>query len=340
MSDIQFSLTILAVVIILIMILFNWMRLIQYRKQKYTKNSSPYKDENNSSQKEKIPYNQDLSISEKYLLSNLPKDIYRDIDAIAFIKLRKASNTVVKLNLRDFIELPHTHIFIRKSEDLWNSTEGLSGPVSFDQILLAIQLVDRQGPISPAHLQTFQMLTEKTKNDLDGSLIWLSHSNIEVDATELNQFCALVDRMMTLTLIPKNNSFFDNEKLIDILRIDGFKENKDGYHVFKGRDKQPLFRISSLNQQPLSFNLDPYVQGILFQMDLPLTLSCKESFDAMLESITNFQKNLDCLLVDSNKKELNINHIERIRYQVEKIENQMTIKNIPSGSLCARRLFS
>lgn len=340
MSDIQFSLTILAVVIILIMILFNWMRLIQYRKQKYTKNSSPYKDENNSSQKEKIPYNQDLSISEKYLLSNLPKDIYRDIDAIAFIKLRKASNAVVKLNLRDFIELPHTHIFIRKSEDLWNSTEGLSGPVSFDQILLAIQLVDRQGPISPAHLQTFQMLTEKTKNDLDGSLIWLSHSNIEVDATELNQFCALVDHMMTLTLIPKNNSFFDNEKLIDILRIDGFKENKDGYHVFKGRDKQPLFRISSLNQQPLSFNLDPYVQGILFQMDLPLTLSCKESFDAMLESITNFQKNLDCLLVDSNKKELNINHIERIRYQVEKIENQMTIKNIPSGSLCARRLFS
>ncbi len=340
MSDIQFSLTILAVVISLIMILFNWMRLIQYRKQKYTKNSSPYKDENNSSQKEKIPYNQDLSISEKYLLSNLPKDIYRDIDAIAFIKLRKASNAIVKLNLRDFIELPHTHIFIRKSEDLWNSTEGLSGPVSFDQILLAIQLVDRQGPISPAHLQTFQMLTEKTKNDLDGSLIWLSHSNIEVDATELNQFCALVDHMMTLTLIPKNNSFFDNEKLIDILRVDGFKENKDGYHVFKGRDKQPLFRISSLNQQPLSFNLDPYVQGILFQMDLPLTLSCKESFDAMLESITNFQKNLDCLLVDSNKKELNINHIERIRYQVEKIENQMTIKNIPSGSLCARRLFS
>ncbi len=170
MSDIQFSLTILAVVIILIMILFNWMRLIQYRKQKYTKNSSPYKDENNSSQKERIPYNQDLSISEKYLLSNLPKDIYRDIDAIAFIKLRKASNAVVKLNLRDFIELPHTHIFIRKSEDLWNSTEGLSGPVSFDQILLAIQLVDRQGPISPAHLQTFQMLTEKTKNDLDGSV--------------------------------------------------------------------------------------------------------------------------------------------------------------------------
>ena len=340
MSDIQFSLTILAVVIILIMILFNWMRLIQYRKQKYTKNSSPYKDENNSSPKEKIPYNQDLSISEKYLLSNLPKDIYRDIDAIAFIKLRKASNAIVKLNLRDFIELPHTHIFIRKSEDLWNSTEGLSGPVSFDQILLAIQLVDRQGPISPAHLQTFQMLTEKTKNDLDGSLIWLSHSNIEVDATELNQFCALVDHMMTLTLIPKNNSFFDNEKLIDILRIDGFKENKDGYHVFKGRDKQPLFRVSSLNQQPLSFNLDPYIQGILFQMDLPLTLSCKESFDAMLESITNFQKNLDCLLVDSNKKELNINHIERIRYQVEKIENQMTIKNIPSGSLCARRLFS
>jgi FtsZ-interacting cell division protein ZipA len=75
-------------------------------------------------------------------------------------------------------------------------------------------------------------------------------------------------------------------------------------------------------------------------MDLPLTLSCKESFDAMLESITNFQKELECMLVDSNKKELNINHIERIRYQVEKIENQMVAKNIPSGSSCARRLFS
>jgi hypothetical protein len=340
MSDIQFALTILAVIIILIMIIFNWIRLIQYRKKNFTENSFLYKDENALSQEEKNPYNKDLSISEKYLLSNLPKEIYRDIDSIAFIKLNKATHAISKLNLRDFIELPHIHVYIRKNEDLWTATEGLSGSVSFDQILLAIQLVDRQGPISSAHTQTFKMLAEKTKNDLDGSLIWLSHANIEDDAKELNQFCALVDHMITLTLIPKNNGLFDNIKLLDILKTGGFKEGKDGYHVFKGRDKQPLFRITSLNQQPLSFNLDPYISGIRFQMDLPLTLNCKESFDVMLESITNFQKDLNCMLIDSNKKELNINHIERIRYQVEKIENQMITKNISPGSYCARRLFS
>ena len=321
------------------MIIFNWIRLIQYRKQKHAEDSFLY-DENGASQREKNSYDKDLSISEKYLLSNLPKDIYRDIDAIALIKLNKATRATSKLNLRDFIELPHAHSFIRKNEDAWQSTEGLSGSASFDHILLAIQLVDRQGPVSQAHIQTFRMLSEKTKNDLDGGLIWLSHSNIEEDAKELNQFCALVDHMMTLTLIPKNNGIFDNEKLIETLKIDGFKVNKDGYHVFKGRDKHSLFRVTALNHQPLSFNLDPFIQGILFQMDLPLTISCKDSFDTMLESITNFQKELECMLVDSNKKELNINHIERIRYQVEKIENQMVAKNIPPGSSCARRLFS
>ena len=321
------------------MIIFNWIRLIQYRKQKHAEDSFLY-DENGASQREKNSYDKDLSISEKYLLSNLPKDIYRDIDTIALIKLNKATRATSKLNLRDFIELPHAHSFIRKNEDAWQSTEGLSGSASFDHILLAIQLVDRQGPVSQAHIQTFRMLSEKTKNDLDGGLIWLSHSNIEEDAKELNQFCALVDHMMTLTLIPKNNGIFDNEKLIETLKIDGFKVNKDGYHVFKGRDKHSLFRVTALNQQPLSFNLDPFIQGILFQMDLPLTISCKDSFDTMLESITNFQKELECMLVDSNKKELNINHIERIRYQVEKIENQMVAKNIPPGSSCARRLFS
>ncbi len=321
------------------MIIFNWIRLIQYRKQKHAEDSFLY-DENGASQREKNSYDKDLSISEKYLLSNLPKDIYRDIDAIALIKLNKATRATSKLNLRDFIELPHAHSFIRKNEDAWQSTEGLSGSASFDHILLAIQLVDRQGPVSQAHIQTFRMLSEKTKNDLDGGLIWLSHSNIEEDAKDLNQFCALVDHMMTLTLIPKNNGIFDNEKLIETLKIDGFKVNKDGYHVFKGRDKHSLFRVTALNHQPLSFNLDPFIQGILFQMDLPLTISCKDSFDTMLESITNFQKELECMLVDSNKKELNINHIERIRYQVEKIENQMVAKNIPPGSSCARRLFS
>ena len=321
------------------MIIFNWIRLIQYRKQKHAEDSFLY-DENGASQREKNTYDKDLSISEKYLLSNLPKDIYRDIDAIALIKLNKATRATSKLNLRDFIELPHAHSFIRKNEDAWQSTEGLSGSASFDHILLAIQLVDRQGPVSQAHIQTFRMLLEKTKNDLDGGLIWLSHSNIEEDAKELNQFCSLVDHMMTLTLIPKNNGIFDNEKLIETLKIDGFKVNKDGYHVFKGRDKHSLFRVTALNQQPLSFNLDPYIQGIFFQMDLPLTISCKDSFDTMLESITNFQQELECMLVDSNKKELNINHIERIRYQVEKIENQMVAKNIPPGSSCARRLFS
>ncbi len=321
------------------MIIFNWIRLIQYRKQKNAEDSFLY-DENGASQRENNSYDKDLSISEKYLLSNLPKDIYRDIDAIALIKLNKATRATSKLNLRDFIELPHAHSFIRKNEDVWQSTEGLSGSASFDHILLAIQLVDRQGPVSQAHIQTFRMLSEKTKNDLDGGLIWLSHSNIEEDAKELNQFCALVDHMMTLTLIPKNNGIFDNEKLIETLKIDGFKVNKDGYHVFKGRDKHSLFRVTALNHQPLSFNLDPYIQGILFQMDLPLTISCKDSFDTMLESITNFQQELECMLVDSNKKELNINHIERIRYQVEKIENQMVAKNISPGSSCARRLFS
>jgi len=114
MSDIQFALTILAVIIILIMIIFNWIRLIQYRKKNFTENSFLYKDENASIQEEKNPYNKDLSISEKYLLSNLPKEIYRDIDSIAFIKLNKATHAISKLNLRDFIELPHIHVYIRK----------------------------------------------------------------------------------------------------------------------------------------------------------------------------------------------------------------------------------
>ena len=338
MSDIQFALTILAVVIILIMIIFNWIRLIQFRKKKQNKQSFSYKDHDELAEKDSQSKDNELSLSEKYLLSNLPKNIYRDIDTIAFIKLNKPTHAISKLNLRDFIELPHTHIFIRKDEDEWSSTEGLDGSVSFDQILLAIQLVDRQGPISNANIQTFQMLVEKTKNDLDGALIWLSHSNIEEDAKELNQFCALVDHMMTLTITPKDKGVFNNDTLIEILKTEGFKKVADGYHVFKGWDKQTLFRIASLNQQPL--NLDSYVQNILFQMDLPVTLNCKESFDTMLELIEKFQKDFDCILVDSNHKELNDNHIERIRYQVEKIENQMTVKNIVPGSPCARRLFS
>ena len=47
MSDIQFALTILAVIIILIMIIFNWIRLIQYRKQNQTENSFLSKEECN-----------------------------------------------------------------------------------------------------------------------------------------------------------------------------------------------------------------------------------------------------------------------------------------------------
>ena len=334
MSDIQFALTILATLIILMMILFNWIRLIQYRRKQNIKNSFLDQDENDQNS-----YSQDLSLSDKYLLSNLPKDIYFDIDAIALIKLNKSLRGISKLNLRDFIELPHIHIYVRKNEDVWSSTEDLSRSIAFDQILLCIQLVDRQGPLSSTNIQIFKMLAEKTKNDLDGNLIWLSHINIEEDAKALNQFCALVDHRMTLTLIPKNNDMFDREKLFDTLKDSGFKENKDGYHVFRGRSKYPLFRVTALNHQPLDLNLD-YIQGILFQMDLPLTLNCKESFDEMLELITNFRKNLDCILVDSNKKELNINHIERIRYQVEKIENQMIVNHIPPGSPCARRLFS
>jgi len=339
MSDIQFALTILAVVIILLMILFNWIRLIQFRKQKHAEHSFLYQDDG-LAQKNEAATEDDLSLSEKYLLSNLPKNIHRNIDSIALLRLNRAIQAISKLNLRDFIELPHVQIFIRKDEDVWTSAEGLSRSIPFDQILISIQMVDRQGPLTDTNTQIFKTLVEKTKNDLGANLIWLSHQNIEEDAKELNQFCALVDHMMTLTLIPKHNGLFDNKKLAEALKRDGFKQNSDGYYVYKGQDKHPLFRIASINQQPLSLNLDPYIQGILFQMDLPLTLNCLASFDVMLESIKNFQEDLDGMLVDSNKKELNINHVGRIRFQVEKIENQMALGHILSGSPCARRLFS
>ena len=55
MSDIQFALTILAVIIILIMIIFNWIRLIQYRKKNHAENSFLYRDENGLSREEKNP---------------------------------------------------------------------------------------------------------------------------------------------------------------------------------------------------------------------------------------------------------------------------------------------
>jgi len=80
MSDIQFALTILAVIIILIMIIFNWIRLIQYRKQNHTENSFLYKNENALGQAEKNTYFQiylkiSTVISMLLYLSSLTKQL-------------------------------------------------------------------------------------------------------------------------------------------------------------------------------------------------------------------------------------------------------------------------
>lgn len=364
MSDVQLALLILGLVIIFIMIIHNWAQLKKNNNNNkqirppHQENNFIHDDENDplfsnsspdstSASDQLVQGDQDITeenqtVSEKFINTNLPEGIYRDIESVASITTKSVFEGTHHLRLIRLSTIKGAKIYVRKDNDLWATDGAIDDSIKYNQILLVLLLANRKGNLSEDEATTFNQYVKEVNELVGGSILWLSHPDIINASKILNDFRKEVDRSLVLKVFPKSDSSFHSGPLIDFLNKPIFRINDDLFHelILPNSDNKVTCRLLNLSEKPIVVKHDTFLQGIIFKMDVPNTFMITNSFNELIDVIKEFNLKLNAILVDSSNKQLTDDQISRIYVYLKNIEKKLHDKKIPPGSKIAKRLFS
>ena len=355
MSDVQLTLLLLGLFIIIIMLAHNWIQLIKHNKKKNkttkTTQKSEITDENDPLFNPANPiFERERSLdpklvgnsSEHLIRENLPNGVFREIEAVASITPKDIQNGTKNLLIDDLYKISDARIYVRNDNDIWATGKALDETIRFNQILIVYLLISRKGIKEEVEIEKFQSLVMNIKNAVDGSLFWLANQDIADESIQLNKFRTEVDQSLFLKVIPKSDSSFQSGALIEFFEDPKINCDKNGSYELKNSTSEVgnICQLLSLSGKKLDINSDTFLQGILFKMDIPNTKNITYSFNEMVKLINLCRTKLNGILVDAKSNELDESKIGKIYASLKTIEDKMIKKNIMPGSDLAKKLFS
>jgi len=301
MNDVQLALLITGVVIIFVLIIYNWSELKRLTKKQasLTKPNNSISEDNdplfhNFNDLEVTPevvepfepiekeVNENLTGSEKIINSNLPDGIDRDIETVISITCKKIQESSSGLLLDKIKSMPGVRVYIRKDNDLWATESAIYDSINFNQILLVLLLASRKYTLDTKAIQSFKQLANDISSNVDGPIFWLSNQDIEKESFHLSKFKKDVDHSLILQVYPKSDPTFHAGPLIDFFKQPIFKVNNKSFHELVHQDSgQKICVLTSLTGKPLNISHETFLQGIIFKMDIPNTMKITTAFNEL-----------------------------------------------------------
>jgi hypothetical protein len=234
----------------------------------------------------------------------------------------------------------------RASQDAWVPlADGI--PPELNELAACLMLVDRDGPLSTAQLQTFLHMVD----DLAGSLPAAVEAPDAAAALErakvLDRICADVDVQIGITLVKGEGGggpgTIAGTRLRGVVEAAGFRLNRRGQFDYHGEESDaPLFSLQNLANEPFTADSLRSLQtpGVTLLLDVPRTGDPVRSFDQMRAVAKRLATTLEAQVVDDNRKPLTDAALGAIRTQVQQTAAAMRADNIEPGSARANRLFN
>lgn len=207
---------------------------------------------------------------------------------------------------------------------------------------VALQLVDRRGPVSDGELARFFDGVQQVAQQTAATLELPSRGEIVMRAAKLDEFCAAVDIQFVLHVVEATGGVFAGTKLRGVAEAAGLALEADG--VFRARDEAggELFTVANLGAE----RFDPETikslatHGLTLSLDVPRVTDGALAFDRMLAMARQLAAALGGLLVDAQRAPLSDAMIDAIRAKTAELQQRMRDGSIVPGSIRALRLFS
>lgn len=216
------------------------------------------------------------------------------------------------------------------------------GGEGYWRLRLALQLVNRAGSVSPAHLAAFGDAVRQCAERVAGRARCPDSQAALKNARELDAFCAHVDVAIGVNVIAGEAGAFPGARIRGLAESAGFKLEPDGVFHYRSDQRETLFTLD--NHEPAPF-LPESIQGlstrgITLMLDVPRVAHGAEVLERMLEIARGLAAALGGRLVDDNRALLSESGVARIKEQLRSIHAAMTARGVPPGGERALRLFS
>ena len=226
-----------------------------------------------------------------------------------------------------------------RSEGEWmplaNAADGIN------QIRVALQLVDRRGHATEEDLAAFLGLVTQWAQGVGAAVQAPDFKPYLETAKDLDRFCADVDVVVGLNVVPANGEPFSGTKLHSCAEAAGFRLENGTFRLEDEKGKR-LFSLESQQGEP--FDLDrletAVISGVTLLLDVPRLEHGVMVFDRMIDAGSQLAVALGGTLVDDNDTPVTQPGLEQIRAQLRGIYAAMEAKGIRAGSGVALRLFS
>lgn len=212
----------------------------------------------------------------------------------------------------------------------------------YSRLRLALQMVNRSGPINAAQLASFCDAVRVAAERMAARAGCPDTQAALRSARDLDAFCAEVDVAIGINVIAPEGAEFSGGRIRAAAESTGFKLEPEGVFHYRNEHRQTLFTLD--NHEPAPFLPESMkgltTRGITLLLDVPRAADGAAALDRMLGVADDLAKALGGSLVDDNRAALSEAGIARIREQVSAIHEVMEFHGIPAGSPRALRLFS
>ena len=207
---------------------------------------------------------------------------------------------------------------------------------------VALQLVDRRGPVSDGDLARFFDGVQQLAQQTAATLELPSRGELVLRAGKLDEFCAGVDIQFVLHVVEASGGVFAGTKLRGVAEAAGLALEADG--VFRARDDAggELYTVANLGAERLEAESIKSLatHGLTLSLDVPRVTDGALAFDRMLATARQLAASLGGVLVDAQRAPLSDAMIEAIRAKTAELQQRMRDGGIAPGSTRALRLFS
>src|SRR5882724_7820171 len=200
----------------------------------------------------------------------------------------------------------------------------------YTSVRVALQLVDRSGPVNDEQLRAFGEEAKNTASEMSAIAELPEVAPALEQAVALDEFCADVDVVVGINVIANSGQVFHGTKIRALAEAAGLHLQASG--VFHCCDEQGVALFSLDNQESEPFLIDRIrniaTPGITFLLDVPRVANGVRVFDRMVAMSRSFADSLDGTLADDNRTMLNDSGLDRIRAQLRAIYAAMEQRGI------------
>ncbi|KXS31149.1 MAG: Cell division protein ZipA [Candidatus Gallionella acididurans] len=214
--------------------------------------------------------------------------------------------------------------------------------VLYGRFRIALQLADRSGAISEAKLADFRDLVLGVARLIKADTTVPDIRETYHHAVELDAFCAEVDQMVGVNLVPPGERALAGGKVAQAVALLGMTLEADGAFHLPDAQGHSLFSLINQDSQPFQhLTLQTvHTPGITLLLDVPRVENPVSLFDRMMEAARILSAELQVNLVDDHRVALSDTGLALIRTRITEVEKKMHARGIEPGGRQARRLFS